>query len=106
MTDDPMRQADLERQLSNMAKARRCGAKTRAGHPCRQAAVRGRRRCRMHGGAKGSGGPWGKRNGNFRHGLFTRKAKMIRAEMRAILREIKALDVFDQLARGGRSKRA
>jgi hypothetical protein len=39
-------------------------------------------------------------------GLFTRKAKMIRAEMRAILREIKALDEFDQLARGGRSKRA
>jgi hypothetical protein len=34
-----------------------CGAKTRAGHPCRQAAVRGRARCRMHGGAKGSGGP-------------------------------------------------
>jgi hypothetical protein len=23
----------------------------------------------MHGGAKGSGGPLGNRNGNFRHGL-------------------------------------
>jgi hypothetical protein len=41
MTDDPMRQADIERRLANMAKAPRCGAKTRAGHPCRQAAVRG-----------------------------------------------------------------
>jgi len=60
MTDEPMRQADVARRLSNMAKARRCGAKTRAGHPCRQAAVRGRARCRMHGGAKGSGGPAGK----------------------------------------------
>ena len=29
----------------------------------------------MHGGAKGSGGPLGKRNGNFKHGLCTRKAK-------------------------------
>jgi len=29
---------------------RRCGAETRAGTPCRQWAVRGRRRCRMHGG--------------------------------------------------------
>jgi len=49
----------------------------------------------MHGGAKGSGGPPGKRNGNFRHGLFTRKAKMIRAEMRAILQEIKALNELE-----------
>ncbi len=106
MTHDPMRQAELERRLSNLAKARRCGAKTRAGHPCRQAAVRGRGRCRMHGGAKGSGGPQGKRNGNFRHGLHTREAKMMRAEMRAIVREIEALNEFDRSARGGRLKRA
>jgi hypothetical protein len=61
MTHDPMRQADIARRLTNLAKARRCGAKTRAGHPCRQAAVKGRTRCRMHGGAKGSGGPRGNR---------------------------------------------
>ncbi len=60
----------------------------------------------MHGGAKGSGGPLGKRNGNFRHGLHTRKAKMIRAAMRATLQEIKALDEFDRSARRRRSKRA
>jgi ribosomal protein L32 len=41
MTYDPMRQADIQRRLANMAKAPRCGAKTRAGHPCRQASVRG-----------------------------------------------------------------
>ena len=29
--NDPMRQADIERRLANMAKAPRCGAKTRAG---------------------------------------------------------------------------
>ena len=51
MRHDPMRQADIERRLSNMAKARRCGARTRAGHPCRQATVTGRARCRMHGWA-------------------------------------------------------
>jgi hypothetical protein len=71
MKRDPMRQADIERRLANLAKAARCGAKTRAGRPCRQAAVRERSRCRMHGGAKGSGGPRGNRNGNFKHGLFT-----------------------------------
>jgi hypothetical protein len=46
MRHDPMRQADIERRLSNMARARRRGARTRAGHPCRQAAVTGRARCR------------------------------------------------------------
>jgi hypothetical protein len=34
-----MRQADIERRLSNLAKAPRCGARTQAGHPCRQAAL-------------------------------------------------------------------
>lgn len=28
----------------------RCGARTRAGHPCRAPHVRGKKRCRMHGG--------------------------------------------------------
>jgi hypothetical protein len=90
MTDDPMRQADIERRLANMAKAPRCGARTRAGHSCRQAAVRGRTRCRMHGGAKGSGGPRGHRNGNYRHGIWTRESVEIRKNMRAKIRELKA----------------
>jgi hypothetical protein len=91
MTHDPMRQADIARRLSNLAKASRCGAKTRAGHPCRQAAVKGRSRCRMHGGAKGSAGPRGKRNGNFKYGLHTHEAKSLHRAMRAKVREIKAL---------------
>jgi hypothetical protein len=91
MTHDPMRQADIARRLANLAKASRCGAKTRAGHPCRQAAVAGRARCRMHGGAKGSGGPRGKRNGNFKCGLHTHETKSLHRAMRAKIREIKAL---------------
>jgi hypothetical protein len=91
MTHDPMRQADIARRLSNLAKARRCGAKTRTGHPCRQAAVGERSRCRMHGGAKGSGGPEGNRNENFKHGVYTREAKTISRVMRARIQEIKAL---------------
>jgi hypothetical protein len=91
MTHDPMRQADIDRRLANMAKAPRCGARTRCGRPCRQAAVRGRERCRMHGGAEGAGGPQGDCNGNFKHGLHTREAKAIRRVMRAKVREIKAL---------------
>jgi glucans biosynthesis protein len=91
MTNDPMRQADIERRLANLAKARRCGARTRAGHSCRQAAVRGRARCRMHGGAKGSGGPRGDRNGNFKHGIWTRESLATRRALRAKVREIRGL---------------
>jgi hypothetical protein len=90
MTHDPLRQADIERRLTNLAKAHRCGARTRAGHPCRQAAVRGRARCRMHGGAKGSGGPRGDRNGNFTHGLWTRETLEMRRTTREKVREIGA----------------
>jgi hypothetical protein len=86
-----MRQADIERRLSNMAKARRCGARTRAGAACKQAAVRGRARCRMHGGARGSGGPRGDRNGNFKEGLWTRESVDLRKAIRARVKEVRAL---------------
>ena len=99
MSNDPMRQADgdktrqadIQRRLANLAKAPRCGAKTRGGVPCRQAAVRGRGRCRMHGGAKGSGGPAGPRNGNFKTGLWTRENIEDRKRMRERLNEVRAL---------------
>jgi hypothetical protein len=91
MTHDPMRQADIERRLSNLAKASRCGARTRTGHPCRQAAVTGRPRCRMHGGAKGSGGPKADRNGNFKHGLWSRESVELRKAMGAKVRELRGL---------------
>jgi hypothetical protein len=91
MKRDPMRQADLARRLSNLAKARRCGARTRAGSACKQAAVTGRARCRMHGGAKGSGGPRGDRNGNFKEGLWTRESVDQRKAMRARVKEVRGL---------------
>jgi uncharacterized protein YjcR len=56
-----------------MLSSRRCGATTRAGHPCMSPAVGGKNRCRMHGGAAGSGAPRGNRNA-LKHGLFTRAA--------------------------------
>ena len=40
----------------------RCGARTRRGSPCRSPAVKGRERCRMHGGATGSGARPANRN--------------------------------------------
>src|SRR6202022_947866 len=44
----------------------RCLARTRRGTPCQSPAVAGKARCRMHGGAAGSGAPKGTRNGKYR----------------------------------------
>ena len=63
-----------------------CGARTRRGSPCRSPAVKGRRRCRMHGGAAGSGAPAGNRNA-FRHGRYSRELIEFRQTMRELLRD-------------------
>ena len=44
----------------------------------------------MHGGAKGSGGPRGERNGNYKHGLWTLEEVQARATARARMRGIRA----------------
>ena len=78
--------SDHARNTGPMLASPRCGAKTRSGGACRSPAVSGRKRCRMHGGAQGSGAP--KANQNARtHGLFTRDAIAERREVQALLRE-------------------
>jgi len=73
-----------------MLSSRRCGAKTRSGAPCRAPAVRGKKRCRMHGGAPGAGAPRGNRNA-LRHGRSTREAIEERRQLRALLRQSRRL---------------
>jgi hypothetical protein len=68
----------------------RCGAKTRAGGSCRSPAVRGKKRCRMHGGAPGSGAPRGNQNAR-RHGLFTGETIAGRKQVQALLGEARKL---------------
>lgn len=70
-----------------MRVSQRCGAKTRSGLPCRAPAVTGKPRCRMHGGAKGSGAPQGNRNA-FKDGAFTREAIAERKAFHEMLREM------------------
>jgi hypothetical protein len=69
---------------------RRCGAKTRCGGACRSPAVRGRKRCRMHGGAPGSGAPRANQNAR-KHGLFTRDAIAERRQIQALLGDARRL---------------
>jgi hypothetical protein len=70
---------------SRMNQASRCHAQTRQGMPCRSPAVRGKVRCRMHGGADGIGGQPGNHNA-LKHGLYTAEAIARRREVAALLR--------------------
>ena len=83
--DDPMNQR-IETRLQNLRSAPRCGAKTRAGTACQCPAMRGRKRCRRHGGLS-PGGPRGQQNGNFRDGQWTAEAIEERRWLRTLVRE-------------------
>ncbi len=74
------------RNTGPMTSSRRCGAKTRKGTPCQAPAVSGKARCRMHGGAKGSGAPMGNQNA-LRHGLFTAEQRAFDKHVRELIRE-------------------
>ena len=73
-----------------MRSSRRCGAKTRSGKPCMAPAVSGKKRCRMHGGAPGSGAPQGNKNA-LKSGLFTREAIEERRALQDLIRSARQL---------------
>jgi uncharacterized protein YjcR len=77
---------DHPRNTGPMLSSRRCGAKTRSGKPCMSPAVSGKRRCRMHGGAPGSGAPRGNKNA-LKHGRYTREAIEERRQLHALVRQ-------------------
>jgi hypothetical protein len=82
--------SDHIRNTGPMLASPRCGAKTRSGGVCRSPAVSGRKRCRMHGGAQGSGALKANRNA-CKHGLFTRDAIAERRRIQALLGEARKL---------------
>ena len=78
------------RKTGPMLASRRCGAKTRSSGACRSPAVHGKERCRMHGGAQGSGAPRANQNAR-KHGLFTGDAIAGRRRIQALLGEARKL---------------
>lgn len=71
-----------------LAAAPRCLAKTRKGTECQSPAMRGRRRCRMHGGTN-SGPPKGNQNA-LKHGGYSAKtlqAVRLLKEMARLVRD-------------------
>ena len=82
--------SDHARNTGPMLASSRCGAKIRSGGSCRSPAVRGKRRCRMHGGAPGSGAPRGNQNAR-QHGRFAGDAIAGRRRIQALLGEARKL---------------
>jgi hypothetical protein len=82
--------SDHARNTGPMLASRRCGAKTRSGGACRSPAMQGRKRCRLHGGAPGSGAPNANQNAR-KHGLFTRGALAERRQIQVLLGEARRL---------------
>ncbi len=68
-----------QKALEAANSAKRCGAKTRATHPCKSPAM-SNGRCRMHGG-KSSGAPRGAAHGRYKHGKYTNDAKQKKREV-------------------------
>lgn len=85
-TAEPMNGAsrDLPALLTN---APLCGARTRAGSCCRLPKLRGRDRCKLHGGR--STGVSGERNGAFKHGHHTNEAVALRQAAQRLLSEVR-----------------
>ncbi|MDP3558936.1 MAG: HGGxSTG domain-containing protein [Legionellaceae bacterium] len=70
--------------------ASRCGARTKGndGKPCRCPAIRGKTRCRVHGGARGSGAPRYNLNA-LKHGETTSEAKAFKREIKLTIQRSK-----------------
>ena len=79
-----------KRNVVPMLSSTRCGARTRSGGSCRSPAVDRKKRCRMHGGAPGSGAPLGNQNA-LKHGHFTREKKAERRRAQALLQQARKL---------------
>jgi len=76
-----------EQKLYAFDNAPGCGAraKNNNGNPCRSPAVRDKKRCRIHGGSKGSGAQKDNTNA-LKHGLTTAETKGFRKTVRQIIK--------------------
>jgi hypothetical protein len=54
----------------NEQRKKTCGARNRQGEPCKVAPMKGKKRCRLHGGKTPKSQNAGKANGNMKHGLY------------------------------------
>ena len=89
MSGEPMNARRQNQQPVQFQTTPQCGARTKTGKPCRSPATK-KGRCRLHGGASGSGGPPGERNGQYRHGERTKAAIAEQRKFSALLKVLRA----------------
>ena len=80
---NPM-EASVSRSVSFAVRC--CGVTTRAGLLCKCLPIRGRKRCRLHGGLS-PGAPKGRANGNYRTGEWTGEATREREWLRTLTKQ-------------------
>ena len=94
-------------QLGPAWPGQRCGAKTRSGTPCKNPAIAGKQRCRLHGGrSTGARTPEGRaklRALHLKHGRSTTEAKAEARRRAAVGREVRAelREIERELVAGG-----
>jgi hypothetical protein len=86
--NNPMKQ-DLEKHSGSKERDGLCKAKTRSGSTCGRPPIRGRARCRLHGGLS-PGAPRGTKNGNYRAGQWTAEAIEERRWLRSLVKAFAA----------------
>lgn len=86
----PKGKSKHQRNTKGMLTSVRCGAKTRSEKPCNSPAVSGKKRCRMHGGAKGSGAPKGNNNA-LKHGQYTKENIQFNQHLRKLMRQSRSV---------------
>jgi hypothetical protein len=81
-----------EKKVFAFESARRCGARTKSrnGEPCLCPAIKGKTRCRVHGGAKGSGAKLLNQNA-LKHGGASSKVKLLKREIRTVIKIAKQM---------------
>ena len=86
------------RNTVGMLASQLCGARNRRGGACQAPAVKGKERCRMHGGGRGSGGQPGNQNA-LKHGAYAALA-----QLRRLMKRMEELEQTKNGTSGGRTK--
>jgi hypothetical protein len=81
--------------ITNNDPEQKCGARTKSGGICESPPETGKKRCRLHGGAPGSGGTLGNKNA-WKHGLYSKDGIEERRTVQAYLKEMQ--DMVKQLS--------
>jgi hypothetical protein len=97
---EKLAQAGMATRFGPDRPGRRCGAKTRSGGACQNPAIKGRSRCKLHGGkSTGPRTPEGKARAAAAHTKHGRRSKGHVARVKAINAELRRITY--ELKRGG-----